>query len=518
MFLTACRRTGFGVLFAGAMLTSCGGRSGIPEGDGTGPLVPCNSGSDCFDGNLCRTRSCQEGYCKTVATELCDDGDVCTTDSCEPSTGACVFQLRVADNDGDGFIAALPGTVPGTAGSCGNDCNDSNASIYPNAPEICDGVDNNCNGVIDEGVNAYSPVTSPIQISDDSFTVGSADDIVYDGSRFGVSWTGQQRDGNYQGYISSYDIFGFSQIPTKNISQTSNNSYGGPLIWTGSAYATAWEVRAEKGYDVVFNQLDSDGKKLGPDVRITNNRGFSVQPALLWNGVDYSVVWSDDNGGDLFQIYGLKVESSGQLSEPNALTNAIVDARAPRIVGSPTSTLLVYLSGSSQRLLGQMLKADLTPDGSAFTITDEGAYDFSVAWVNDRFVIAFSIEQVDVGDAIWAATFDPNGKPIASAQRITDGANFARSPSVLSLGDRFALAWSDDRLQYDHYGIRLRTYDANLNPLAAITSLVETSSDSIYPSLAAGGSGLALAFRSRVNGTPGQPYFLPLACSGAFGF
>jgi hypothetical protein len=517
MFLTGCRKASLGVLFAGAMLTSCGGRSGIPEGDGTGPLVPCNSESDCFDGNLCRTRSCQEGYCKTVATELCDDANVCTIDTCEPSTGACVFQPRVADDDEDGFVAALPGTVPGAAGSCGNDCNDSNPRIYPNAPEVCDGADNNCNGVIDEGVNAYSPVTSPIQISDDSFTVGSADDIVYDGDRFGISWTGQQGDGNYQGYISGYDILGFSKLPTKNISQTSNNSYGGPLIWTGSAYATAWEVRGEKGYDIVFNQLDVNGKKLGPDVHITDNRGFSIQPTLLWNGVHYWIVWSDNNGGR-FQIYGRRVESSGQVSEPSALTNGIDDARAPRIVASPTSILLVYLSGGRQRLLGQVLNADLTPEGPSFYISDEGAYDYSVAWVNDRFVVAFSTEQADVGDAIWAATFDPNGKLLASAQRITDGANFARSPSVLSLGDRFALAWSDDRLEYTHYGIRLRTYDTNLNPLAPVTSLVETSSDSLYPSLAAGGSGMALAFRSRVNDTPGQPYFLPLACSGAFGF
>ena len=48
------------------------------------------------------------------------------------------------DNDGDGYCAS---------GVCQNttnteiDCNDSNASIYPNAIEVCaDGVDNNCNG------------------------------------------------------------------------------------------------------------------------------------------------------------------------------------------------------------------------------------------------------------------------------------------------------------------------------------------------------------------------------------
>jgi hypothetical protein len=34
----------------------------------------------------------------------------------------------------------------------GGDCNDGNASIHPNAGEICDGIDNNCSGVADEGV------------------------------------------------------------------------------------------------------------------------------------------------------------------------------------------------------------------------------------------------------------------------------------------------------------------------------------------------------------------------------
>ena len=31
------------------------------------------------------------------------------------------------------------------------DCDDSNAAVYPGAVEVLDGLDNNCDGVVDEG-------------------------------------------------------------------------------------------------------------------------------------------------------------------------------------------------------------------------------------------------------------------------------------------------------------------------------------------------------------------------------
>ncbi len=37
---------------------------------------------------------------------------------------------------------------------CGDDCNDSSANINPSIEEICNGVDDNCNGLVDEGFDA----------------------------------------------------------------------------------------------------------------------------------------------------------------------------------------------------------------------------------------------------------------------------------------------------------------------------------------------------------------------------
>jgi len=60
-------------------------------------------------------------------------------DSADLDTGALVDEDPVVDADADGYTAD-------------EDCDDANSVVHPGAEEICDGVDNNCDGTIDEGV------------------------------------------------------------------------------------------------------------------------------------------------------------------------------------------------------------------------------------------------------------------------------------------------------------------------------------------------------------------------------
>lgn len=67
------------------------------------------------------------------------------------------------DNDQDGFGDLMDSTIisifnPIPIGYVDNsdDCNDNNGDINPDAEEICDGIDNNCDGNADEGLTEYT--------------------------------------------------------------------------------------------------------------------------------------------------------------------------------------------------------------------------------------------------------------------------------------------------------------------------------------------------------------------------
>lgn len=107
------------------------------DGDG---FTSC--GGDCDDTNA---------SVNPDADEVCSDGkdNDCNGDTdCDDSN--CVGDpacITCTDNDGDGY--AVEG------GSCGPiDCDDIHAEVNPGATEVCDGIDNDCDGDVDEEFDA----------------------------------------------------------------------------------------------------------------------------------------------------------------------------------------------------------------------------------------------------------------------------------------------------------------------------------------------------------------------------
>lgn len=80
-----------------------------------------------------------------AAKDICDDG---IDQDCSGADLPCT-PAADTDDDGDGFCEDSNGDGECTDGSEDGDCDDTNAAINPDATEICDGIDNNCDRIVD---------------------------------------------------------------------------------------------------------------------------------------------------------------------------------------------------------------------------------------------------------------------------------------------------------------------------------------------------------------------------------
>ena len=101
--------------------------------------------SDCDD---------DDGTINPAATETCDGADNdCdgTVDEADASDAATWYQ----DHDADGFGDASAGTIacdqPSGAVADDTDCDDGEGQVNPAADELCNGIDDDCDGTIDTG-------------------------------------------------------------------------------------------------------------------------------------------------------------------------------------------------------------------------------------------------------------------------------------------------------------------------------------------------------------------------------
>lgn len=77
---------------------------------------------------------------------ICHKGKIITVNGNALKAHLKHGDVQLVDEDGDGWVSFENECMPG------GDCDDNDPTVYPGAEEICDGVDNNCDGIVDEEV------------------------------------------------------------------------------------------------------------------------------------------------------------------------------------------------------------------------------------------------------------------------------------------------------------------------------------------------------------------------------
>ncbi len=144
------------------------------DGDGYGAGTAINSCSSLGAGYVTNNSDCNNtsAAIRPGATEICNTID----DNCNNLIDdGLTFVNYYIDTDSDGFGAGTPTNSCSSLGAGyatnSTDCNNNNPNIHPNAIEICNAIDDNCNNLIDDGltfVNYYLDTDS------DGFGAGTA--------------------------------------------------------------------------------------------------------------------------------------------------------------------------------------------------------------------------------------------------------------------------------------------------------------------------------------------------------
>ena len=208
------------------------------------------------------------------ATEVCDGVD----NDCDGTVDTGVSVTYYLDSDGDGYGDAASTTSTACSPPSGyvtdaTDCDDSNADAFPGNTEVCDGADNDCDGVTDgidaDGDGEVAEACGGPDCDDDDVTVNtSASETVGDG-------VDSDCDGTEVCYVDA-DGDGQRPDPTSTVTSTDTDcsDFGEALSTASTAdcddtdatiYDGASEVPGDEvdqdcdGTELCFVDADGDG-------------------------------------------------------------------------------------------------------------------------------------------------------------------------------------------------------------------------------------------------------------------
>lgn len=288
----------------------------------------------------------------------------------------CTLQTWYADADGDGYGNAATSTMACSAPigyvADNTDCDDAENTVYPGAPEICDGLDNDCDGDYDEGT-----ATATISPADAAFTCKGDP----------LSFTANDCVGcTYQWFKNDNVILGATDI---SYATTKPAFYSVQVTTPGGCFAVSEHTLLTTQENPNANIYNPNGLNLcapSPGTNILIKVGYTATNTYQWyrNESPYT-----GDGADSWKIYPTETGnyycSITHQSGCNRITETRTVINSCRMSGELNEEIIsVYPNPAANNFTIELLTSSIEQSGTIVILNAIGEIIYSsIAELND---------------------------------------------------------------------------------------------------------------------------------------
>jgi hypothetical protein len=281
--------------------------------------------------------------------------------------------------------------------------------------------------------------------------------VAFDGVNYLVVWEDYRNSSNWDIYGARINQDGVVLDPAGiHISDNNHWQRSPSVVFGDSNYFVAWRDSrniSTTDTDIFGARVDTSGVVLDPlGIAVCADSGDQYLPSLAFDGNNYLAVWQDGRNFDYWDVYGCRVDQSGQpLDSINIpICTANYNQYVPSVVFNGMNFFIVWMDErnlSGYDIYGARVDTNgtlLDSLGIPISTEVESQYDPVLQFDGTNHLVVWADPRNSLDYNIYGTRVDISGNVLDSTGfALSFSANYQYSPCVASNGSNYMIVWEN---------------------------------------------------------------------------